>query len=42
MVVYTFERRFAKWACGRLTEDADFGKKESSFQIKLILILAGM
>ena len=33
--------RFAKWACDRLTEDADFGKK-SSFQMKLILILAGM
>ena len=33
--------RFAKWACDRRTEDADFGKK-SSFQIKLILILAGM
>ena len=32
---------FAKWACDRLTEDADFGKK-SSFQMKLILILAGM
>ena len=34
--------RFAKWACDRLTEDADFGKKKSSFQKKLILILAGM
>ena len=33
--------RFAKWACGRITEDADFGKK-SSFQMKRILILAGM
>ena len=27
-----------KWACDRLTEDVDFGKK-SSFQMKLILIL---
>ena len=34
--------RFAKWACDRLTEDADYDKKESSFQMKLILILAGM
>ena len=33
--------RFAKWACDRLTEDADFGKK-SSFQMKLYLILAAM
>ena len=23
--------RFAKWACDRLTEDADFGKKKISF-----------
>ena len=29
---------FVKWACNRLTEDADFGKKISSFQMKLILI----
>ena len=30
-------------ACDRLTEDADFGqKKRPSFQMKLILILAGM
>ena len=27
MVVYTLELRFAKWACDRLTEGADFGKK---------------
>ena len=32
----------AKWACDRLTEDDDFGKKKSSFQMKLILILAAM
>ena len=24
--------RFAKWACDRLTEDADFGKKEQLFR----------
>ena len=34
--------RLAKRACDRLTEDADFDKKKSSFQMKLILILAGM
>ena len=34
--------RFAKWACDRLTEDADFGKKKSSFEVKLILNLAAM
>ena len=33
--------RFTKWAYERLTEDADFGKKKSSFQMKLILILGG-
>ena len=27
MVVYMLEQRFTKWACDRLTEDADFGKK---------------
>ena len=31
-----------KWGCNRLTEDADFGKKKTYFQMKLILILAGM
>ena len=29
-------------ATDRLTEDADFAKKKSSFQMKLILIMAGM
>ena len=29
-------------ATDRLTEDADFGKKKSCFQMKLILILAGI
>ena len=33
--------RFAKWACDRLIEDADFGKK-LSFQMKFVLSLAGM
>ena len=27
MVAYTLEQGFAKWACDRLIEDADFGKK---------------
>ena len=31
-----------KWACDRLTKDADIGKKKASFQMKLILILADM
>ena len=39
MIVYTLGQRFAKWACDRLTEDADFAKK-TSFQMKLIMILA--
>ena len=38
MIVYTLEQRFTKWAYDRLTEDADIGKKKSSFQMKLILI----
>ena len=42
MVAYTLELCFAKWACDRLTEDADFDKKKSSFQMMLILILAGI
>ena len=29
-------------ATDRLTENADFGKKKSSFPMKLILILAGI
>ena len=39
MVTYMLELRFDKWACGRLTEYADFGKKKLSSQMKLILIL---
>ena len=34
--------RFAKRECDRLTEDADFWQKKSSFQMKPILILAGV
>ena len=35
--------RFAKWACDRLIEVTDFGKKKKSFfQMKLILTFAGM
>ena len=30
MVVYTLEQRFAKWACDRLIEDVDFGKKKKN------------
>ena len=32
MVVYTLEQRWAKWTCDRLTEDADFGKKNHLFR----------
>ena len=28
MVMYTLEQSFAKWACNRLTEDGNFGKKK--------------
>ena len=31
MVVYTLEQCFAKWACDRHTEDADFGQKKVIF-----------
>ena len=33
MVVNFAELRFAKWACDRFTEDADFGKKKSSWRL---------
>ena len=33
MIVYTLELRFDKWACNRLTEDADFGKKKIIFYV---------
>ena len=33
-IVYTLEQRWANWAGDRLTEDTDFGKKKSSFQMK--------
>ena len=41
-VAQTIRFRFAKWACDRLTEDSDFDKKKSSFQMKLIFILPGI
>ena len=28
MVMYTLEQRWANWACDRLLDDADFGKKK--------------
>ena len=40
MVMYTLKQLWAKWACDRLTEDNDFGKKKSCFQMKFIFILA--
>ena len=39
---HLMRNRFTKGACDRLTRDADFGKKKTSFYMKLILILAGM
>ena len=41
MVVYTLELRFAKWACDRLTEDADFGKKKIIFSDEAHFDLGG-
>ena len=38
---YPMRFRLAKWACDRLTEDADFGKKEIIFS-DMSFILAGM
>ena len=35
MVVYTLEQCFAKWACDRLTEDADFGEKNHLYSWSL-------
>ena len=32
MVMYMLEQRFAKWACDRLKEYADFGKKNHLFR----------
>ena len=42
LIYHTMRFRFAKWACDRLTEDADFGKKKTSFQMKHLLILASI
>ena len=41
MVVYTLEQGFAKWACDRLTEDADFGKKKIMFSDEAHFDLGG-
>ena len=31
MIAYTLEQRYAKWACDRLTKEADFSKKKIIF-----------
>ena len=41
MVVYTLEQCFAKWACDRLTEDADFSKKKIIFSHEAHFDLGG-
>ena len=41
MVVYTLELHFAKWACDRFTEDADFGKKKIIFSDEAHFDLGG-
>ena len=41
MVVYTLEQRWAKWACNRLTEDADFSKKKIIFSDEAHFDLGG-
>ena len=41
MVVYKLEQRFAKWSCDRLTEDADFGKKNIIFSDEAHFDLGG-
>ena len=41
MVVYTLEYRWAKWACDRLREDADFGKKKIIFSDEAHFDLGG-
>ena len=33
--------RFANWACGRLTEDADFGKKKIIFSDEAYFDIGG-
>ena len=40
MVVYTLEQRFAKRVCGRLAENADFGK-EIIFSVEAHFDLGG-
>ena len=41
MVVYTLEQRFDKWACDRLTEDANFGQKKIIFSDEAHFVLGG-
>ena len=41
MIVYTIEQRFCKWACDRLTEDDDFGKKKIIFSYEAHFDLGG-
>ena len=41
MVVYTLEQHFAKWACDRLTEDADFSKKKIIFSDEAHFYMGG-
>ena len=41
MIVYTLEQRWAKWACDRLTEDVDFGKKKIIFSDEAHFDLGG-
>ena len=41
MVVYTLEQRWTKWACNRLTEDADFGEKKIIFTDEAYFDLGG-
>ena len=41
MFVYTLEQRFAEWACDRLTENADFGKKKIVFSDEAHFDLGG-
>ena len=39
--MYTLEQRFAKWACDRLTQNADFGKKKIIFSDEAHFDLGG-
>ena len=41
MIVYPMRFRFAKWACDRLIEDADFDKKKIIFSDEVHFDLGG-